>query len=211
MARNRSGQHWWPHRRHRGRREQPLDHLRRVRHGWHLEIGQQRHDLDANLRRIPGLFDRRHRHRAIEPRHPLRRHRRGQQPAELLIWRRRLQVDRRRQDIRSGRPREDTKHRADRRPPEKSRHRLRCRDGPPLWSQSRARPVQDDGRRKDVDEHEIHRQRHRLHRRRHRSVESQHVCTPPRTNAAGCRGASTARDREAESGRPPTAVRAGPG
>ena len=49
------------HRRHRRRREQPVDHLRRLRDRRHLEDHQQRHDLDADLRRVPGLVDRRHR------------------------------------------------------------------------------------------------------------------------------------------------------
>ncbi len=41
--------------------------------------------------------------RAVEPEHRLRRHRRAEQPPELVVRRRHLQVDRRRQDVRERR------------------------------------------------------------------------------------------------------------
>ena len=69
-------------------------------------------------------------------------------------------------------PQGHPEHRAHRRPPEGSEHRLRRRARAPVRAESRARPVQDDRRRQDLDEHEVHRQRHRLHRRRDGSVES---------------------------------------
>ena len=53
--------------------------------------------MDADLRsRRRDDVDRRHRRRAVEPRRRLGRHRRGEQPSELVVGRRRLQVDRRR-------------------------------------------------------------------------------------------------------------------
>ena len=55
--------------------------------------------------------------------------------------------------------------------PKDPEHRL-CRGArPPVRAEPRARPVQDDRRRQDLDEHQVHRQRHRLHRRRDGSVE----------------------------------------
>ena len=70
----------------------------------------------------------------------------------------------------------DAEHRPDRRPPEGSEHRLRRRARAPVRTEPRARPLQDDRRRQDLDEHEVHRRRHRLHRRRDRSVESRTSC-----------------------------------
>ena len=87
LAVDRPGQHGRPRGRHRGRREQSLDHLRRLRDRRHLEDRQQRHDVDADLRRVSGLVDRRHRDRAVQPRRHLRRHRRAEQPPELVVRR----------------------------------------------------------------------------------------------------------------------------
>ena len=49
----------------------------------------------------------------------------------------------------------------------------------------RARPLQDDRRRQDLDEHEVHRRGHRLHRRRDGSVQSEHPVSPRRISGAG--------------------------
>ena len=108
-----------------------------------------------------------------EPRRHLRRHRRAEQPPELVVRRRHLQVDRRRQDVRVRRPEGNAEHRPRRRPPEGSEHRLRRRARASVRAERRARPVQDDRRRQDLDEHEVHRQRHGLHRRRDGPVESE--------------------------------------
>ena len=187
----------------------PVHLLCRIRHRRHLEDHQQRHDLDADLRQVSGVVDRRHRARAVEPEHHLRRHRRAEQPPELVVRRRRLQVDRRRQGIRVRRAEGNADHRPRRRPPEGSEHRL-CRGGrAPVRTEPRARALQDHRRRQDLDEHEVHRQRHRLHRRRHGSLESRTCCLPRRTSGGASRGASTAAGPAADSGRRPTAGRPG--
>ena len=95
----------------------------------------------------------------------------AEQPPELLVRRRRLQVDRRRQDVRVHRAEGHPEHRPHRRPPEGSEHRLRRGARAPVRAEPRARPLQDDRRRQDLDEHQVHRQRHRLHRRGDGSVE----------------------------------------
>ncbi len=61
------------------------------------------------------------------------------------------------------------------RAPQGSEHRLCRGNWPPVRTQPRARTVQDDRRRQDVDEHEVHRQRHGLHRRRHAPDEPEHA------------------------------------
>ena len=63
LALDRPGGDGRTHRRHRRRRSQPVGHLRRLRDRRHLEDRQQRHDLDAALRRAAGLVDRRRRDR----------------------------------------------------------------------------------------------------------------------------------------------------
>ncbi len=171
LARDRPGEHRRPRGRHRGGRKRSLDNLRRLRDRRRLEIRQQRHDLDADLRRIPGLVHRRHRHCSVQPRRRLRRDRRAEQQAELVVRRRRVQVDRRRQDVRARRSRQNTEHRTHRRPSEGSEHRLCCGRRTSVRSESRPRVVQDHRRRQDLDEHEVHRQRHGLHRCRDGSVE----------------------------------------
>ena len=51
------------------------------------------------------------------------------------------------------------KHRPHRRAPERSEHRVRRRGRAPVRTQSGTRPLQDDRRWKDLDEHEVHRSR----------------------------------------------------
>ena len=81
----------------------------------------------------------------------------SQQPPELVLRRRRLQVDRRRQDVRERRPQGHTDHRAHRRAPEGSEHRLRRGARAPVRAEHRTRTLQDDRRRQDLDEYEVHR------------------------------------------------------
>ena len=57
-----------------------------------LEDYQQRHDLDAGLRSRRLVFDRRDRARSEKPSDRLGRHRREQQPAQRLVWQRRLSL-----------------------------------------------------------------------------------------------------------------------
>ena len=111
LALDRPRQHGRPYRRYRGGRKQSLDVLRRVRDRRHLEDDQQRHDLHAALRRAAGHLDWRHRGRPVESRRHLRRHRRAEQPPELVVRRRRLQVHGRRQDLEVHRAQRDAEHR----------------------------------------------------------------------------------------------------
>ena len=85
----------------RGRRApQPSVH---VLHGagerWRLEDDRRRPHLEADLRRPADRLDRRHRRRAIGSERRVRRQRGRPAPAGPLDRRRRLQVDRRRQDL----------------------------------------------------------------------------------------------------------------
>ncbi len=158
-----SGEHGRPHRRLRRRERRPVHHLHRVRDGRRLEDDQQRHHLDADLRHVLGLLDRRDRRRSEEPERAVGRHGRGEQPAELLVRRRHLQVDRRRQDVRQPGAQGDSEHRADRDRPEGLEHRLRGSHRPPVRPEPRTRPLQDDRRRQGVDPGESDRRGHRLH------------------------------------------------
>ena len=111
-----------------------------------------------------------------DPEHHLRRHRRAEQPAEFVVRRRHLQVDRRRQDVHQRRPQGDAVDRARRRAPDQAGHRLRGGHRPPLRAEQGARALQDDRRRQDLDEHQVHRRGHRLHRRGDGPGEARHSC-----------------------------------
>ena len=69
----------------------------------------------------------------------------------------------------------NAEHRPYSRTPEGSEHRLRRRGRTPLRTKPAARPLQDDRRRQDLDEHEVHRQRHGFHRCRHASHRSEYA------------------------------------
>ena len=69
--------------------------------------------------------DRRHRHPSAQSEHRLRRHRRAEQPPDLVVRRRHLQDDRRRQDVHAHRPEGDADDRAHRHRSEESRDGLR--------------------------------------------------------------------------------------
>ena len=88
-----------PHRRPRRLRSEPGDLLRRHRARRRLEDDQQRRDVRGAVPG-PGADVDRRRHRLAEQSGPrLGRHRRVEQPPEHVVGRRRLQVDRRRQDL----------------------------------------------------------------------------------------------------------------
>ena len=111
---------------------------------------------------------------AVESQHRLRRHRRGEHLAEHLPRRRHLQVHRRRQDLDERRPQGHPPHRPHGDSPEEPRHRLRRGAGAPVLGERRARRLQDDRRRQDVDQvarREGRRQDDR--RRRHRDGPGQ--------------------------------------
>ena len=97
---DRSRQHGRTHRRHRRLRERPQHHLSRLRGRRRVQVGEQRHDASSRCSRptapasIGDIAIHPH-----EPEHRLRRHRRAEQPADLVVRRRHLQDDRRRQDV----------------------------------------------------------------------------------------------------------------
>ena len=108
---------------------------------------------------------------AVEPRCRLHRHRRSGHPRQHNPGRRRLQVDRRRQDLDAHRPRRHAGHREDPRPPGQSRSRL-CRGvRPPRGAESRARRLPVEGRRQDLGEGSLPRQQDRRERAGTRSEE----------------------------------------
>ncbi len=175
MAVDRPGRHGRTRGRHRRRREQSLDLLRGLRNRRHLEDRQQRHHVDANLRRVPGRLHRRHRAGTVEPQHHLRRHGRAQQPSELVVRRRRLQVQRRREEVRVRGTERNAVHREGGRAPQGPQHGLRRCGRPSLRAKPGAWSVQVDRRRQDLDEHQVHRQRHGLHRSRDAPDRPEHA------------------------------------
>ena len=130
--------------------------------------------FESGVRDLQQCVDRRHRDRSEEPEHCLRRHRRGEQPADLDVRRRDLQDDRRRQDLHQHRPEGHADDRAHRDRSEESRDGLRRVAGASVRTEPRARRLQDDRRRQDVEQDQVHRRRHGLHRHRDRSVDQQH-------------------------------------
>ena len=183
-------------------------YLRRVRDRRRLEDHQQRHDLDADLRRAT-----RSRRSATSPSRRRTPTSSTSAPASRTTARARRSAPAstsrptpaRRCDVH--RPEGDAEHRAHRGPSEGSEHRLRRGRRAPVRPEPGARPLQDDRRRQDLDEHQVHRQRHRLHRRRDGSVEPERALRGVVSAAARSRGASTAAARAAASGRRPTAAK----
>ncbi len=98
----------------------------------------------------------------------------AEQPPDLVVRRRHLQDDRRRQDLHQHRAEGDADDRAHRHRSEESGNRLRRGARPPVRTEPRARRLQDDRRRQDVEQGQVHRRRHRLHRHRDRSREHEH-------------------------------------
>ena len=94
-----------------------------------------------------------------------------EQHAQLVVGHRRLQVHRRRQDVVGRDAPEVAAHRPHRHRSARPERRLRRRDRTALGVGRRARTLQDDRRRQDVDEHEGDQQVHRLQRARDGSVE----------------------------------------
>ncbi len=101
-----------------------------------------------------------------EPEHHLGWHGRARQPAELVVGRRRLQVDRRRTHVDERRPSRLAPHRPNRDAPDEPGHRVRRGDGAPLGRERRTRAVPDRRRRPHVDRRSAGRRGHRRRRRR---------------------------------------------
>ena len=128
-----------------------------------LEAGHRRADQP--------LVGRRGRRLRLEPRRRLHRHRRGRHPRQHHPGRRRVQVDRRRQDVDAHRPRRHAGHRQDPRPPDEPGSRLRRGVRPPRGAESRSRRLPVEGRRQDLGEDPVPRQQDRRERAGDRSEQ----------------------------------------
>ena len=82
----------------------------------------------------------------------LGRHRRVEQPAERVVGRRRLQVDRRRPEVGSHGAAGVAPHQPHRDRSHGQQHRLGCGHRPALGARRRTRRLQDDRRRPDLEE-----------------------------------------------------------
>ena len=173
-----------------------------------LEDRRRRRDLAGDLRASAVHEHRRHRRRAVEPRHRLGRHRRGQPVPRLDARRRHLQVDRRRPDVHAHGPDRHADDRPHRRPPDQSRHRLRRGVGPRVDRQRDARRVQDDRRRQDLEQGPLPEPAHRRVRSGDGSRRSRTPSTPRCGSASAASGAtrgSSPATTKAVSARRPTA------
>ena len=115
---------------------------------------------------------RRRRSEGLERR--LARHRREQQPAQRALRRRRLQVNRRRQDLEAHGARDVRAHRQDPHRSAQLERRLRRGAGSAVLGRRRARPLQDDRRRRDLDGGAHDQRGHGHQRHRVRSEEPGH-------------------------------------
>ena len=189
LAADRAGVDVGPHRRHRRLRAE-LQHLvRRHRARRRVEDREQRHHLRGA---VPGPgpdVDRRHRRVAEQPRPRLRRHRRVEQPPEHVVGRRRLQVDRRRQDLHEHRPQDLAPHQPHRHRPARQRHGVGRGDRCALRTRRRARHLQDDRRRRDLEADAEDRRRHRRERPRRSIPPTTRSSTPRPTSGGGRRAA----------------------
>ena len=157
LALHRPREHVGAHRRRGSGGGRPEHHLSGVRHRRDLEVHQYGHHLDANLRYLPGLVYWRHRHRAVEPEHPLRGLRGIQQPAEHHPGGRRLQVHRWRRDLRERGPGGLPSHRPGPGGPHRSGRGLRGRNRAPLGTGRGSGSVQDHRRGPKLVQHQLHR------------------------------------------------------
>ena len=105
----------------------PERDLRRLRRRWRVQVDEQRDDVRAGLHEVQHGVDRRHRDSSDEPEHRVRRHRRAEQSPDVVVRRRHLQDDRRRQDLHEHRPARDADDRAHRDRSAQSRGRVRRR------------------------------------------------------------------------------------
>ena len=184
----------------------PSHVLRRLRHRRRLEDDEQRHDVDADLRRATRC--RRSATSRSRRRIPTSS---TSAPASRTTARARRSAPASTSRPTPARPSKyvglkDTQsiarivvH------PKDPEHRLRRGARTPVRTEPGARPLQDDRRRQDLDEHQVHRRGHRLHRRGDGSRRIPTCSSPRRTSAGARRGASTAADRAAACGRRPTA------
>ena len=135
---------------------------------------EQRDDVRVGAARQEHGVDRPRGAGAVQPGHRLGGHRRrrvGPHPDPRL---RRLEVDRRGQDVGAHGPHRDAPHRPHRDRPAQPRHRLRGGRRLPLLERPRPRPLQDDRRRQDVGEGALQGRPRRRRGRRHRPEEARH-------------------------------------
>ena len=203
--------HVGPDRRLRGPRAEPGGLLRRRRHRRPLEDRRtwgRPSTRSSTARARSSIGDVAIAPDDAEPR--LGRHRREQQPAELLLGRRRLQVDRWRQELEEhGAPRLEA-DRPDPGRPGGPRRRLRRGPRRPLEARRRARHLQDHRRRADLDPGARERRRRRRHRPGDGPQQQQGALRRHSTSGAARPGASTAAARAAASGKAPTPAAPGP-
>ena len=140
--------------------------------------------VDADLRRPAHRLHRRHRHRSLEPRRPLRRQRRGPAAARPLHGRRDLQVDGRRTHLAPSRTAQRAADPADR----GGSRTIPTGCWWPCWAaptvRARARRLPLDGRRRDVREGPLSRRGHGRGGRRPRSRGRAHRLRRPLGSAA---------------------------
>ena len=176
QPRTRSG-----HRPHPGRRDRSEESRRLVRRVGvrrAVENGESRHHIRADLPE-----DRRGRRRSISAASssiPRTRTSCGSAPARTRASAARISAPASTSRPTPARPgslsglRELRAHRQDRDRPAQLERGLRRGAGPAVLRGRRARRLQDDGRRRDVEPRAARQRRHRLHRRRVRSEESGH-------------------------------------
>ena len=132
-----------------------------------LEDDRRRREVGAGHRRPDHeLVGRRRRRLRIEPRRRLHRDGRGVHPRQHHGRRRRLQVDRRRQDLDPRRLQRLRRDLEDPHPPDQPRHRLRRRLRPLRQGQRRARRLQEHRRRQELEEGAVPQRQDRRGRRR---------------------------------------------
>ena len=151
-------------------------HVLLRRHGRRrLEDDGRRLELGDRLRQVlqDGLR-RRARRRSLRPERDLRRHGRRLHPRQHVGRRRRLEVDRRRQDVGVRRPRGHAADPARARPPGEPGPRLRRGARPHVGPEPRPRDLPLDGRRQDLEEGPLRRREDRRVRPRHGRDEPAH-------------------------------------
>ena len=198
-------------RRRRGVGERSEHHLSRLRRWRRVEVGEQRDDVRAGIRHVWHRVDWRHRHPSDESEHRLHRDRRSEQQADLVVRRRHVQDDRRREDLHAHRTARDADDRADRDRSEKPRHAstwrrpVTCSARTPIAASTRRPTAARRGRRSSSSTITPG-------SRTSRSIRPTAASSTPRAiSGAAADAASTAAVRAARSGRPRTPARRGRG
>ena len=191
------------------RSEESRRALRRRGDGRHLEVDEQGRDLEGHLRPAAGQHVRRARDLRGRSEDHLGRHRRAEQPPELVVGRRRVSLDRRRRDVDVPRPARHALDRPRRARPDRSERRVRRRRRQSVGRQSRARRLQDDRRRPHVDQGALRRHVHRRDRPRDGSARSERALRGDVSAPAQGVRLQRRRTRAARSTRRPTPARRG--